>query len=427
MKKLIIVVFLFFTTYANALATGATMSFVLNEIEDKAKSIIAEFENSSNNFINNGVFTLLHTVDQLKEDYADVLHKTSNELTRHEKQIFEGIETQSNNLFKSIKEEHDRIDDSLDNLAIYLSDTIFVGDEPRISRFLSNTFVHGNNTIDKFKVVIKGKNLNHEDNHIIMSQKKITPIVKADNQLVFEFDRRLIDSLTFDNKLVHLPIKLYVHEDTFLWFTKDKEYKYIINVIPNDIATIAVKYIQDRTRKINQHRVTKHGSSGSFKSGRTSRRHRHVVSNYYPDNGYLVDTNQPIHVNYNGSDHCSGGSSRCGASSTKNAVKADCNLATERGRGGRVTCSYRIDSNFSQYKLEHYTSTETKQATLKSNRDLLFEPTEGYEFNSVILEYFDGTQKVHTTDYSNNLYSIKKDIQNHNVIIKSNVNPQLLF
>ena len=103
---------------------------MLDEIEQKAISVIDNAQNAANNTINNAAYNTINTAVQIREEYKDALHLTVAELTTQQRIAFEGIESRIEQLFTNIESEHDRIDDTLDNIATYLSDTIFLSDEP---------------------------------------------------------------------------------------------------------------------------------------------------------------------------------------------------------------------------------------------------------------------------------------------------------
>ncbi len=148
------------------LPSGVAMLYVLDEIEEKAQNLIDDSQNATNNVVNNAAYNIVNSVVQVRQEYEEALEKTSEELTRQQRIAFEGLYSRVNQIFNNIKDEHTKMDDTLDNLANYLSDTIFVSDEPRISRFLSNMAVSGSVVKSDLLIQFRGKNLNHEKNKL---------------------------------------------------------------------------------------------------------------------------------------------------------------------------------------------------------------------------------------------------------------------
>ncbi|HCE2475702.1 TPA: hypothetical protein NGT97_001350 [Vibrio parahaemolyticus] len=246
MKKWLIILLFVSTSSFATLPVGITMDVMLQEFEDSANQTILSGTNAANNIVNNAAYNLIHSVAQIREDYEGALDKTSEELTIKQRQIFEGIQSRMQQVLRGIENEHDNIDDSLDNLAIYLSDSIFLSDEPRVSRFKSSIAVANSKLLSPMSIVFRGKNLNHPKNKLTLkleSNLTLEPKTRSDNEIIFSLPRNIIDQYYNSNAVTKLSFELILNEDWLFLFTKDKTYAYQVTIVPNNLAkaTIVVK------------------------------------------------------------------------------------------------------------------------------------------------------------------------------------------
>lgn len=405
-----------------AIAPGVTAGMLLSEIENAARQTIKEAERSANNVTNNAAYNLLIAVQQLRQEYEASLEKTSATFTKHEKQVFEGIEFQSRQIFDRISNQHEKLDNSLDVFATYLSDVAFVSDEPRISRLMSDTYIFGSLNTSHLSIEFRGKNLNHEENVISMKGNKITPLQRSDNKLSFRIPESALVGLGFENKGGVLPITVHINKRKWLFLDEEKTYLYRINIVPNEIATVNVSFSRTLTRKVDFRAKSQSGAAGSIKSGKLTRRSGSATFNAVPTSGYFVAEDKPASVDWHGSDDCSGRTS-CGTSTSKNQVSASCNIVTEKG--GKVTCHYRLEVKFTEYRNEQYVERKKIEGlTLRGNSDLSINAPEGFQFEKLEMVLFTGKRIIHEKPYSGHLYLFERDIQDQSILIKSLASPK---
>lgn len=428
--KLVCASLFLFSLNANAgLTTGVTMGALLDELEHKASGIISDGQNAADNVVNNAAYNAINTIAQVRSEYEGALKKTSDELTKQQRMVFEGLESRIGLLFTNIESEHNKIDDTLDNLAIYLSDTVFLSDEPRISRFLSSIAVHGSSSDTPLLIKFRGKNLNHKKNYLIArlhEDVEVSPSEIADNQIAFTLTRDQIEKFSSNRKLTLIPIEINIYEDSFIFFSKKKTYKYHVRVVPNYIANAVIHYKEKVTVVTDRQNKTVGGPSGSFKSGRTSRRSKDVSMNAYPDDGYKINTGTAS-LDWGGSDHCSGGSTRCTTSPSSNIAKASCSIASERGRGGRVTCSYGLRMSFQQYKEEEQiNSFNTEELKVSYDSPLSWSIPNGKYFDRLELSLFDGRTIILENEARTKLVKFSLDQSSGTAVLSHNLRVDVL-
>lgn len=401
------------------------MLYVLDEIEEEAQNLIDDSQNAANNVVNNAAYNIVNSVAQVRQEYEDALEKTSEELTRQQRMAFEGLYSRIDQIFDSIKNEHTKIDDTLDNLANYLSDTIFVSDEPRISRFLSNMAVSGSVVKSDLLIQFRGKNLNHEKNRLSIdsgSEKLgMQPSERSDNSLSFTVSRSFIDNHSSDTHLSLIPVKISIYEDYLIFFTKEKTYKYNVRVVPNQLASARLFVRQTRTIEAERAGKNVAGPTGCFRSGRTSRRSRDVSMNAFPDPGWEIDT-RTVLPNSGITDHCSSEYTRCGTSPSPTAVNLNCTIVSQRGVGARVTCCYGLRVNFSQYREEDETEVSNlAPQKFKYDSPATWTIPDGKTFDRIELLLFDGRELVYEKEESNQLLSLSVDPDSNTVILQQNL------
>ncbi|MEM0909404.1 MAG: hypothetical protein AAGJ37_00425 [Pseudomonadota bacterium] len=428
--KLICASFILFSLNVNGgLTKGITMAILLDELEHKANAIISNGQNAADNVVNNAAYNAINAIAQVRSEYEGALKQTSDELTRQQRMIFEGLESRIDLLFVNIESEHDKIDDTLDNLAIYLSDTVFLSDEPRISRFLSSVAVHGSSSDTSLLIKFRGKNLNHKKNRLIAhlhENLEITPSEIGDNQIAFTLTREQIEKFSEANKLTLIPIEINIYEDSFFFFSKKKAYKYHVRVVPNYIANAVIHYKEKVTVVTDRQNKTVGGPTGSFESGRTTRRFRDASMNAYPDDGYKINT-ETVSIDWGGSDHCSGGSTRCTTIPSSNIATASCNIASERGRGGRVSCSYGLSMSFQQYKEEEQVNSfNTEKLKVSYDTPVTWNVPSGKYFDRLELSLFDGRTVILDNEARTELIKFSLDQSSGTAVVSHNLNVDVL-
>ncbi|WP_146447163.1 hypothetical protein [Vibrio cyclitrophicus] len=411
------------------LPTGVAMGVVLNDLENTATNIINNGQNAANNVVNNGAFNAISTVEQMKVVYEGVLDKTAEQLTEQQRKAFEGVHNQLEQLFEDIESRQDQVDDTLDNLAVYLSDTVFLSDEPRISRFMSNVAVHGGKNNTDILVEFRGKNLNHKKNKLIVSldnDKEIEPTVTADSRLAFTLRHEEISQVASNTQLTLIPVEVHIYEDAFIFFSKKKSYKYVVRIVPNDIAQAVIRYKEKEIVVADRKTKSVSGANGSLRSGRTSRRCTNVSLNAYPDSGYKIDQ-ATISYRWHGTDHCSGGNTSCSMNPSGSVATAGCNICTERGTGSRRTCGYSVEVNFTQYKEEekvHSISSEPLQVSYESA--VAWDIPKGGKFDRLELTMFDGRVVILEQEDANEWIDFSLDQSSGTVVISNNLQLEIL-
>ena len=266
-----------------------TYGWILNDLEIKAKSMIDHTQNAANNVVNNAAYNAINAIVQAREEFDDALDKTAREATIQQRLALEGIKNLVEQLFDEIETEHNRIDDTLDNMAVYLSDTIFVSGEPRISRFNSNVAVHGSTVDSPLLIDFKGKALNDDRNHLIaqLDEKiQLEPVETSDNHLSFMLDRDRIAEFSSDDDATPIFVELALFQHGFLSVPIRKTYKYRVLVLPelagscrgsNTVGTPRLLLIIRR----------KHagGPTGSFRSGRNLAKIPRCIDERFPRPG----------------------------------------------------------------------------------------------------------------------------------------------
>lgn len=409
------------------LPSGVTMLYVLDEIEKKAQALIDESQNATNNVVNNAAYNIVNSVVQVRQEYEEALEKTSEELTRQQRVAFEGLYSRVNQIFNNIKNEHTRIDDTLDNLANYLSDTIFVSDEPRISRFLSNMAVSGSIVESDLLIQFRGKNLNHEKNKLSVdsgSKKlEIQSSERSDNSLSFTIPRSFIENHSNDTSLSLIPIQISLYEDYWIFFSEEKTYKYHVRVLPNRLASARIFVKQTKKAEIERREKQAGGPTGSFDSGRSSRRRRNISMNAYPDNGWKIDT-RTVRRNLSLSNRCSSRETRCSdISSSPTQANLNCSIVTERGHGyRRVTCSYALSMSFQQYREEDKTEvSELAAKELQYDSPVTWNIPNGKTFDRIELTLFNDRKVIYEKEVSNQILSLSVDPDSKTVILGQNL------
>ena len=400
-----------------------TVGWLLDDLETKATAVIDNSQNAANNVVNNAAQNAIGTLAQAREIYKDALHLTKKELTTQQRMAFEGIESRIDQLFTNIESEHDRIDDTLDNIATYLSDTVFSSSAPRISRFLSSIAVHGSSIDSPLFIKFRGKNLNDKRNRLTVhlhTPFELEPVEISDSLLSFSLNVDRIKEFASNQNLTLIPIEVSLFEDGFLFFPNEKVYKYQVRVIPNKIASATIHYKQTIKVVVDRKEKAFGGPTGSFRSGRTSRRFRNVSMNTYPDEGYQID--RIVGFDWGGSDHCSGGSTRCTHGIVDGVAGAKCTIATERGRGGRVTCSYALSMTIEQYKEEERNiSFQSDSMDIRYDEPAVWSVPDDHLFSHLELVLFDGRTVIFEREEADRFIRFSLDQATGTIVLSHNL------
>ena len=425
MKKFVLLILIVCSFNVSAgLPVGITMGALLQEFEDSANRITLSASNAANNVVNNAAFNVINTVAQVRSEYEGALDKTSDELTVKQREIFEGLQSRIDQVFAGIDKGQDKLDNTLDNLAIFLSDSIFLSNEPRVSRFMSSMAVAKSIVETPLSILFKGKNLGHAKNslHVETSDgHTLKPSTLADNEISFSLPRELINEISEPDRVKTIPIELSIHEPWFFFFTKQKSYLYKVRVIPNQLATAVVVSKEKKMVEVERKAKSVGGPIGSFRSGRTSRRNQSATMNGYPDSGWKIATDS-LSTSWGGSDHCSGGSTQCTQGASPTVATYSCNVASQRGRGGKVTCSYALSMNFNQFR-EEETVSEKPSDLLAVNYDqaVSWPIPSNQIFDRIEATLFDGRKVIYEAEEENDLLKVSIDPASGTVLLTQNL------
>ena len=402
-----------------------TIGASLNEFENTIESLIEHAQTAADSAANNLLYTLLTLVRQLKDEYKDILDYTADQLTIQQRTAFEGVEHQIRLLFSHVESEHDRVDDTLDNLAIYLSDSIFADDVPRISRFVSTPAIHGWSDETGLRIRFRGKNLNHNRNQLMVLFGEATylePIEIADNNISFSISQAKINRFSSHNEMTLIPIELSLFDDTFLFFTNERKYRFQVIVLPNQLARVVIHYKESVPVVVDRHEREHGGATGSFESGRTSRRSRTVSVTNAPDEGYKIDAST-VSIDPGLSNRCSSRETRCTTSAGVNGATGRCTIVTEHGRGfDRVTCSYALTLRFTQYKEEKQINLfQTEPFQLSYDRPVIWDIPPNKTLGHLEVTLFDGRTAVYDKEAVTSLIRISIDLASRRVLVDHNL------
>jgi len=273
-------------------------------------------------------------------------------------------------------------------------------------------------------ILFKGKNLGHAKNSLHVetsSGHTLMPSTLADNEISFSLPRELINEISEPDRVKTIPIKLSIHEPWFFFFTKQKSYLYKVRVIPNQLATAVV--ISKEKKMVEVERKTKSvgGPTGSFKSGRTSRRNQSASMNGYPDSGWEIATDS-LSTSWGGSDHCSGGSTQCTQGASPTAATYSCNVASQRGRGGKVTCSYALSMNFNQFRVEEKVFEHPSDLLAVNYDEAVSWPIpSNHIFDRIEVTLFDGRKVIYESEEVNDLIKVSIDPASGTVLLSQNL------
>lgn len=251
MKKFLI--FLFAALWPSLsmanLPIGITMDVMLQEFENTANQTILSAKNATNNVVNNAAYNVINSVAQVRSEYESALNKTSDELTIKQREIFEELQVRISQVFKGTEEEQNNLDNSLDNLAIYISDSIFLSDEPRVSRFLSSLTVAESKVPSPISILFKGKNLNHPKNKLIVKIDNnivLDPVTLGDDEIKFSLPRDVVNENANTNRVTKIRCELVLHGKWWVFFSKEKKYFYEVGVLPNNLAKAIIVVKENR-------------------------------------------------------------------------------------------------------------------------------------------------------------------------------------
>ena len=419
------------TTSAPAQTEAITIGILLDHLEQRVHAILDSAQNAADNVVNNGAHNLMNTIQQLREQYERSLNYTIDQLSAHERGLLVGIESRIDQLFSHIQSEHDRVDDTLDNLAIYLSDSIFVDDVPRISRFLTSTAVHGHLARVPLLITVRGKNLNHPGNKLVVSLRdhrlELEPIVISDNRISFSLTQQQIGQFTSPRKITFIPVELSLFQDVFLFPAKERKYRYLVRVLPSELARVVFHYSETVPVVAERKEKVVGGPTGFFHSPLFSSRTKRVSVTHPPDEGYMIDTST-VSASWNGSDGCWAARSGCTSRPRDFSAFAECTIVSENSsRGLFEGCSYAVTLRFIQYRLvDEVRNYQTEPVTWAYGMPVSWHVPTGTSFARVEVRLFDGTTAFYSTGVSTPFMRVAVDHDSRTVTVSTNVDLRAL-
>lgn len=195
MKSLIIMYFIFSFTLVNAQVTTITTiagaTAMLDAFESTANNILNKAEYSMNSVINNAALNMLHIVGTVETTYKELLKETGKELTKQQSDFFNGLNNSLNNLTETIENEHNRVDQSLREVGVYLSNTILSNKESHISTFNFPQIIRNKSNVD-VKLVFRGVLVNDTSNYITINGKQLKPDFRNSTatELIYLIDKQ---------------------------------------------------------------------------------------------------------------------------------------------------------------------------------------------------------------------------------------------
>ncbi len=397
MKKYITVLSIFLcSNLVVGQAKEVAIAVLLDELETKARSIIADAKYVFDSSVNNAAANVLNSIQQFKDAYSDVLQKTSKELVGQQEMAWDGLEKSINLIFYRIEKEHDKIDDSIDNLALHLGHTLLGDKIPRITRFSSPIVVR--NIGNQYELAFEGVFLNNMENYLEINKTHYKPQELTDKSLKF-----LIPTQEFNNKnqgnaeqimYQGLILKCFYKKGfLFIKNTMNKEYKYLVKSLPDKVGTFVVHYRTKDVKKVENQRAEK--LEARCKSSYSGSRGKSDVSKIFvPQNGYMIDINS-INIVDNKSGDCSGDKCTFDRKNVaSSALQVDIHAETQKNP--KVNCTYTVYVNFKEYKQidELLEKNTQEQELLFSTPQTVALPNNTENFLYLSLKLFTGTEIV---------------------------------
>lgn len=380
---------------ANAQVTEASIGLALNELENTAKNILNDANYAFNDVVNNAAVNVLNSIQQFKDAYSDILGKTSNELTIQQQTAFYGLEKNVNNIFYNIREMNDRIDNSVDNLALHLGHTV-VGDKiPRITYFSSPSIIRQkDNTI---LVEFKGVFLNDENNTLLVNGKTIKPDQHTDKELKYLIPTSYFKAYNNkEPKLLFENIEIVCNYKTG-WIWKDdkkKNYKYLIKTLPYKLGDIQYEYTVLDEKKETKPRTEKWSfSCKSDYKGKKGKASKSVIVN--AEDGWLIDINS-VKATWNGNSSCNSSARINVENKSSKAFKVSMNCVTDSKP--LVRCNYNGIVTFTQFRtVETDVIKSSDKIPMNSKSQLVYTlPSNTKHWNTVRVKLFNGEELVFT-------------------------------
>ena len=353
MKKLalIIVLLTIQTQFAYSQLGGLTVGVILDQIEEKGKSLINEVESSANNVINNAALNLFHAIHQFEDAYGAMLSKTMDELTIQEKQIFDGFKETADDLLYQVENRLlTNVEDRINQLGSYMLNLPFAKNIPYVSKINSPLMYLGDDRL--VKVQLKGQLLNHKDNKVTFNGNEIDFRQPTDNLIELNIPTNLLFSHNSNcEKFSRIDVKCHYDESSWFFWTKtlSKNYSIDLRAVEAKVGELTIKYI---TETIDSKPKTRTESvSGEIDTSPVKRRSGSTGKDIFPAKGYYIDINTVKITEKKGSKYCKSGT--IGASvNPKTASKIRLNASAQTNKKTNTSCYYSAKVSFTELLID---------------------------------------------------------------------------
>jgi len=373
---------------------GPTVEDVLDGFERQANDFVIRYGAYSNHKQKNAALNVLSILEQVREIYRDNLLVKKADQRQIMQTHFDGFTSRLSSLLEIIRHDSDKINSKLANLAHFVSNTIFVGDMPRVARFLSNIGVFGSTQGNELKIKVEGVNLLSASSKVYMTLGQ-TPLIEpseiTNEYFIFSInDPVQLGEFENDEDPRLIPIEVSIIEEDYLFFTKTKKYQFQVRMVPNKIASAVINFNGDEDVYLGHKSKKVKGPEGSFQSGRYSTRFRKFTMKAYPDKGYEINP-KTLRFDWGESGACNRVKTRCAVSLKNNTSEASCSIASSRGEGVRLACGYALSMSFEQYKVEKRASEyETDSLVVSYDTPIKWTLPKGKSLDNVELVLRDG-------------------------------------
>lgn len=348
--------FIFSFTLVNAQVTTITTiagaTAMLDAFESTANNILNKAEYSMNSVINNAALNMLHIVGTVETTYKELLKETGKELTKQQSDFFNGLNNSLNNLTETIENEHNRVDQSLREVGVYLSNTILSNKESHISTFNFPQIIRNKSNVD-VKLVFRGVLVNDTSNYITINGKQLKPDFRNSTatELIYLIDKQFFlegdDCPSLSKRQIEFNC---FYKQGFFKKKKLKKYYFYIIVLPEVFGTSTIKYKSLSNKVEEKHIELKSVVSCEASGSRTNRGRCNGAKNVYPvdaNEGWKIDRTKEIKL-FNIKNHgdCSGDGSQSYEMTQDEGITVKVNCVSHTGRHEHCNCSTGI--SFSQ-------------------------------------------------------------------------------
>jgi hypothetical protein len=386
---------------------------ILNELRSTAESIINNVDYTVNKNVNVAALNVLNVISQFETTYSSMLDKTTNELSKQKQQLFNGLETQIKKVFDDIEKANENIDNSLENLSLYLSGTVFGDKVPRITKFNFGTMIRGID--DKIIIQFKGVCLNSPKNYLKINGKKMKPIEYSDNTLKFSVNTAdFKDYYNQEPKVIFENIELFCAYKKCL-LNKNKSYKFAVQTLPKKLGIFTFEYVVKNTERIIENKTVGHWRIESKSSSRNKSENRNFA--VFPDNGFRINTDSIKIWMIERTGSCKGCRINV-INQSQTGYTVDAHIEAKRYYRW---CRVDVYSSFQQYRdSENNATIYSKEEDLDAQIDKSFDLQENTDyFKRLVVTLFNGKKYILTKSGKQDFVDLDVDLVNKIVTVRS--------